>query len=67
MAAGDLQPLLAAQGTAKTGKTLASLTALEQLGLIRQQSGRWQPVENPQKQDLASAPVLRRLHELADE
>ena len=67
VAAGDLQPLLAAQGTEKTGKTLASLTALEQLGLIRQQSGRWQPVENPQKQDLASAPVLRRLHELAGE
>lgn len=66
VASGDLQPLLAAQGAEQTGKTLASLTALEQLGLIEQKAGHWQAVSGVQKQDLASAPVLRRLHELAD-
>lgn len=59
--AGDLQPVFAAQGAGRTGRTLASLTALEQLGLIEQRQGRWLPVAAAQKQDLAAAPVLRRL------
>lgn len=54
-----LQP----QGPENTGKTLASLTALEQLGLIERRGSRYQPVEVTGKKDLSSAPVLRRLAE----
>lgn len=61
----DLQPVFAAQGPENTGKTLASLTALQELGLIEEQQGRWLPVQVSQKQDLAAAPVLRRLAEQA--
>ena len=43
--ADDLQPLFATAGPENTGKTLASLTALEQLGLIERRGSRYQPVE----------------------
>ena len=39
---------------------LASLTALQELGLIEEQDGRWLPVPVTAKQDLASAPVLQK-------
>ena len=58
---GDLQPVFALQGPENAGKTLASLTALQELGLIEEQDGRWAPVQVAQKRDLASAPILRRL------
>lgn len=61
--ADDLQPLFATTGPENTGKTLASLTALEQLGLIERRGSRYQPVEVTGKKDLSSAPVLRRLAE----
>lgn len=63
--AEDLQPTFVAQGPENTGKTLASLTALRELGLIEEQDGRWLPVPTSQKQDLAAAPVLKRLAEQA--
>ena len=44
---------------------LASLAALRELGLIEEQDGRWLPVPVAQKQDLAAAPVLRRLAQQA--
>ena len=59
--AGDLQPVFAAQGPQNTGKTLASLAALRELGLVEKQQGRWLPVPVTEKKDLAAAPVLRRL------
>ncbi len=59
--AGDLQPVFAAQGPQNTGKTLASLAALRELGLVEEQQGRWLPVPVTEKKDLAAAPVLRRL------
>ena len=65
VAAADLQPVIAAEGPQNTGKTLASLTALQELGLIEEQEGRWLPVPVTAKQDLASAPVLQKLAELA--
>ncbi len=61
----DLQPLFACTGAENAGKTLAGLMALTQLDLIgeKEQNGvryyRVLPVT--QKQDLASAPILRRL------
>lgn len=61
----DLQPVFAAQGPEHAGKMLASLTALRELGLVEEQNGHWLPVPVSQKQDLASAPVLRRLAEQA--
>ena len=57
--------VFAAEGPQNTGKTLASLTALQELGLIEEQEGRWLPVPVTAKQDLASAPVLQKLAELA--
>jgi len=63
--AGDLQPTFAAQGADHAGKTLASLAALRELGLIEEQNGRWLPVPVTQKQDLAAAPVLRKLAQQA--
>ena len=65
VAAADLQPVFAAEGPQNTGKTLASLMALQELGLIEEQEGRWLPVPVTAKQDLASAPVLQKLAELA--
>lgn len=61
----DLQPVFAAQGPENTGKTLASLLALQELGLIEEQNGRWLTVPVSQKQDLASAPVLKKLAQQA--
>lgn len=61
----DLQPVFAAQGPENTGKTLASLLALQELGLIEEQNGRWLPVPVSQKQDLAAAPVLKKLAQQA--
>ncbi len=61
----DLQPTFAAQGVENTGKTLASLLALQELGLVEEQDGRWLPVPVSQKQDLASAPVLKKLAQQA--
>lgn len=58
---GDLQPVFAAQGQENTGKTLASLAALQELGLIEAQGGRWLPAQFSGKQDLAAAPVLQKL------
>lgn len=63
--AADLQPVFAAQGPENAGKTLVSLAALRELGLIEEQAGRWLPVPVTEKQDLASAPVLRRLAQQA--
>ena len=60
-----LQPVFAAQGVQNTGRMLASLTALQELGLIEEQDGRWLPVPVTTKQDLASAPVLQRLATMA--
>ena len=54
VAAADLQPVFSAEGPQNTGKTLASLTALQELGLIEEQEGRWLPVPVTAKQDLAS-------------
>ena len=65
VAAADLQPVFAAEGPQNTGKTLASLSARQELGLIEEQEGRWLPVPVTAKQDLASAPVLQKLAELA--
>ncbi len=62
---GDLQPVFAAQGAEHTGKTLASLTALQELGLVEAQNGRWLPAQFSGKQDLAAAPVLQKLTALA--
>ena len=58
---GDLQPVFAAQGPENTGKTLTSLAALHELGLIEEQNGHWLPVPVSTKQDLASAPILQKL------
>ncbi len=63
--AGDLQPVFAAQGPENAGKILAGLTALQELGLIEEQDGRWLPVPVSRKQDLAAAPVLQKLAQQA--
>ena len=47
VAAADLQPVFAAEGPQNTGKTLASLTALQELGLIEEQEGRWLAMHHP--------------------
>ncbi len=62
---GDLQPVFAAAGAENTGKVLASLTALEELGLVQREGGRYLPSPVEGKRDLASAPVLQRLERLA--
>ena len=46
-------------------RVTSGLTALQELGLIEEQEGRWLPVPVTAKQDLASAPVLQKLAELA--
>ena len=56
--------MFAAQGAENTGKTLTSLAALQELGLIQEQNGRWLPVPVTAKQDLASAPILQKLSAL---
>ena len=44
---------------------LSSLREMYLNGLIEEQEGRWLPVPVTAKQDLASAPVLQKLAELA--
>ncbi len=50
---------------AATGKVLASLAALRELGLIEIQNSRYQPTRVEGKRDLDSAPVLQSLRALA--
>ena len=61
----DLQPLFACTGAENAGKMLAGLTALTQLELIGEKEKNgvryYQVLPVAQKQDLASAPILRRL------
>ena len=59
--AEDLQPVFAAAGPQNTGKTLASITALLELGLIEQRGSRFQPVAVSAKKDLSAAPILQKL------
>ena len=59
--ARDLQPEFAAAGAENTGKVLASLNALLELGLIEESGGRYQPAQTEGKKDLAAAPVLKTL------
>lgn len=65
--AEDLQPLFAKIGSETAGKTMASLEALLQLGLIeiKEISGarRFAPVAVAGKKDLDSAPILKALKE----
>ncbi len=61
----DLQPVFAAAGPQNTGKTLASLTALQELGLVEQHSGRWMPAAVTGKKNLEDAPILQRLRAMA--
>ena len=60
---GVLAVYLVARIFTRRNGVLASLTALEQLGLIERRGSRYQPVEVTGKKDLSSAPVLRRLAE----
>ena len=61
----DLQPLFACTGAQNAGKTLTGLTALTQLNLIGEtEKGGvryYQVLPVAQKQDLTSAPILRKL------
>ena len=63
--AQDLQPVFAKLGTDHTGKTLAGLTALTQLGLVEvcEDGGakKYAPIPVKQKRDIFSAPVLKAL------
>ena len=63
--AGDLQPLFAQLGADRTGKTLAGLAALTQLGLIEiSEAGgakKFAPTPVAGKKDLFSAPILKAL------
>ncbi|MGN0975968.1 MAG: single-stranded-DNA-specific exonuclease RecJ, partial [Gemmiger sp.] len=61
VSAEDLQPLFADMGVDNTGKTLASLRALTELGLIETRNGKFQPVAVSGKKDLASAPILKKI------
>ena len=63
--ADDLQPVLAALGPDNAGKTLVSLEALRELGLVEHRGSRWMPAAVTEKKDLASAPVLRRIAAMA--
>ena len=68
VSADDSLGLFAAVGGGKAGKALVSLEALRQLGLVEARTlpdgrRRWAPVPAAQKQDLASAPILRQLEE----
>lgn len=63
--ADDLQPVFARLGEEKTGKILSSITALEQLGIIGKKDKNgvkfYEALPVQAKQDLNSAPILRRL------
>ena len=61
--AEDLQPLFAALGPENAGRTLVSLAALTELGLVEQREGRYQPAAVSGKKDLTNAPILKRLAE----
>ena len=63
--AEDLQPVFAASGAESTGKTLASLQALCELGLVEQQNGRWMPAAVTRKKNLDDAPILQKLRAMA--
>lgn len=63
--AEDLQPMFAASGAENTGKTLASLQALCELGLVEQQNGRWMPAAVTGKKNLDDAPILQKLRAMA--
>lgn len=63
--AGDLQPLFARLGPDHTGRTLAGLAALDELGLIVEQGSRWQPAAVTAKKNLDDAPVLKTLRAMA--
>lgn len=63
--AEDLQPVFAASGAESTGKTLASLQALCELGLVEQQNGRWMPAAVTGKKNLDDAPILQKLRAMA--
>lgn len=63
--ADDLQPVFAASGPQNTGKTLASLTALYELGLVELQNGRWMPAAVTGKKNLDDAPILQKLRAMA--
>lgn len=64
--AADLQPVFAALGAEKAGKTLVSLEALKELGLVEHRGARWLPAAVTGKKDLASAPVLQHIAAMAD-
>lgn len=63
--AGDLQPLFAQLGPDHTGRTLAALDALAELGLIEEREGCWRPAAVTAKKNLDDAPVLQTLRALA--
>ena len=63
--AADLQPVFAALGAEKAGKTLVSLEALKELGLVEHRGARWMPAAVTGKKDLTSAPVLQRIAAMA--
>lgn len=65
--AEDLQPVFAALGSDKAGKVLVSLEALRELGLVERRGARYLPAAVDGKKDLMSAPVLRRIAEMAAE
>ena len=57
--------MFAASGAENTGKTLASLQALCELGLVEQQNGRWMPAAVTGKKNLDDAPILQKLRAMA--
>ena len=63
--AGDLRPLFAKMGAHNTGKTLVSLAALCQVGLVGQREiegrARLAPLPAKEKKDLTRAPIMRAL------
>lgn len=63
--ADDLQPAFAAAGAEHTGRTLAGLMALSELGLIQRQNDRWMPAAVQSKKNLDDAPILQKLRAMA--
>lgn len=64
----DLRPLFSAMGSDQAGKTLVSLTALEQTGLIALEPDRegrlfWRVIPTREKKDLTAAPIFSGLQE----
>lgn len=59
----DLRPVFSQLGEQSTGRILASLAALEELGLVRrnEQTGRYEIVQVSGKRDLADSLVLQKL------